>query len=93
MSNGTVYLLHFESPYHHARHYLGWTAAESVDARLKRHLAGDGAILLRYVVDAGINVSVVRTWPGGRTAERALKKQHNTPRLCPICNPQPKKGE
>jgi site-specific DNA-cytosine methylase len=32
---GTVYLLHFDRPYKHARHYLGW--AESLDARLAVH--------------------------------------------------------
>ncbi len=29
---GTVYVLHFEPAYHHARHYIGW--ALDVDARL-----------------------------------------------------------
>jgi hypothetical protein len=38
---GTVYLLHFDRPYKHARHYLGWTA--NLQARLDSHRAGHGA--------------------------------------------------
>jgi hypothetical protein len=34
---GTVYLLHFDRPYRHARHYLGW--AEDLDNRLAEHAA------------------------------------------------------
>ena len=85
MSDGTIYLVHFARPYRHARHYLGWTAAESVDARLARHRRGEGARLLRALVLAGIEFDVVRTWPGGRTEERALKRRKNAPRLCPVC--------
>ena len=29
MSAGTVYLLHFDQPYKHARHYVGWAARTS----------------------------------------------------------------
>jgi len=32
---GTVYVLHFEPAYRHARHYIGW--ALDVDARLELH--------------------------------------------------------
>ena len=34
----SVYLLHFDPPYRHAKHYLGYTKAESVKARFERHL-------------------------------------------------------
>jgi predicted GIY-YIG superfamily endonuclease len=34
---GTVYLIHFDRPYHHARHYIGYT--DDVDARLAGHLS------------------------------------------------------
>ena len=33
---GTVYLLHFDTPLAHARHYLGWTAGD-VEDRLEEH--------------------------------------------------------
>lgn len=81
---GTVYLIHFGRPYHHARHYLGW--ARDVDKRFAQHVSGKGSPLVKAVVDAGIRVSVVKTWPGEtRNFERRLKKLKNTPRFCPIC--------
>ncbi len=52
---GVVYLLHFDQPYKHARHYTGWTESSgSLKARLARHARGDGARLLEVVHAAGI---------------------------------------
>jgi hypothetical protein len=42
---------------------------------------------MRAVSEAGISWRLARTWPGGRDVERSLKRQHNSPRFCPICNP------
>jgi predicted GIY-YIG superfamily endonuclease len=87
---GTVYLIHFDRPYHHARHYIGYT--EDVDARLARHHAGNGAKLLAAVRRAGIGYEMVRTWEGvGRDFERKLKNQKNAPRLCPVCKARKRK--
>ncbi|MGO9899899.1 MAG: hypothetical protein ACLP0J_09445 [Solirubrobacteraceae bacterium] len=41
---GTVYLLHFDVPYRHARHYTGWTGRD-LPGRLAQHQAGAGALL------------------------------------------------
>lgn len=79
----TVYLIHFDRPYHHAQHYLGW--ASDLDARLTRHRSGKGARLLAVVTAAGISWRVVRTWIGGRGYERRLKRRHGPYRLCPVC--------
>jgi len=81
----TVYLIHFEQPYWHAQHYLG-TAAD-LAARIAEHQAGTGAKLLAAVNRAGIQWSVVRTWPGSYAQEKALKRRHNGRDLCPVCNP------
>ena len=35
----TVYLIHFDVPYAHARHYTGWTASD-LQGRLAEHAAG-----------------------------------------------------
>ena len=35
---GIIYMLHFDQPYKHARHYTGWT--EDLLDRLDRHAAG-----------------------------------------------------
>jgi predicted GIY-YIG superfamily endonuclease len=82
-SAGTVYLLHFERPYRHARHYTGWT--RDLDARLKLHQRGAGARLLEVVAGAGISWTLARTWEGDRTRERQLKRQGGASRRCPIC--------
>jgi predicted GIY-YIG superfamily endonuclease len=80
---GTVYLLHFDSPYKHARHYVGYTT--DLDARLAAHSKGQGARLLEVVTGAGIGFQVARTWQGTRKDERRLKDRKNAPRECPLC--------
>lgn len=79
----TVYLIHFDTPYKYARHYLG--SAQDLDARLAQHRAGTGARLMQVITQAGIGWRVARTWEGGRGTEWALKRYKNSPRLCPIC--------
>lgn len=80
-----IYLIHFNTAYHHARHYLGYSPHP--EARVQQHLAGQGSPLVRAVVAAGISV---RAWVihrrGGRTLERQLKLQHNGRRFCPSCS-------
>lgn len=83
-----VYLLHFSEPLgnerHWARHYLGYAA--DLEARLAEHRRGGGARITEVAVERGIQLILVRSWPGGRTTERKLKSQHRHPRLCPLCN-------
>ena len=81
---GTVYLLHFHRPLHHARHYMGWT--DDLGERLARHARGNGSALMAAVMRARVGWSLVRTWVGvTRDDERRLKRSHNVPRLCPAC--------
>jgi predicted GIY-YIG superfamily endonuclease len=80
----TIYLLHFERPFGHARHYMG--SAEHLEARLAEHAAGSGARLLWWVRRAGIGWTLARTWAGGRQRERQLKARGHG-RHCPICQP------
>ena len=81
----TIYLLHIEPPYKHARHYLGFTE-NGVEVRLAEHRAGRGARLTQVAVDAGCQLMLVRTWEGDRTQERKFKNQNHAPRFCPVCN-------
>jgi predicted GIY-YIG superfamily endonuclease len=85
---GTVYLLHLDPAYKHARHYVGWTS--NLDARLEAHRAGRGARLLEAVKEAGGSFRLVRTWAGSRSLERAIKDRKEAPKLCPDCSPSPK---
>jgi hypothetical protein len=87
--DGTVYLLHLDPPYKHARHYTGFAAPGNLHARLAAHAAGTGARLMEVVKAAGGSFRLARTWPGSRTRERELKARHEAPRLCPICTPHP----
>jgi len=80
---GTVYLIHFERPYKHARHYLGWTV--DIEQRLKSHATGNGARLMEVVTKAGIPWHVSRTWQGGPELEQALKTWNNGSRHCFSC--------
>lgn len=88
---GIVYLLHFDEPYYHARHYIGYT--EDLPARLRTHRAGNGSPLIRAVVEAGINIQLARIWiQKDRHYERRLKDQHEAPHFCPICSNKYKRG-
>ena len=88
--SGTVYLIHFDKPLGDlanprglAQHYLGFT--DDLDARMEAHANGNGSRIMEVVSNAGISWQLVRTWDGDRSLERKLKRQHNAPRLCPVC--------
>lgn len=79
-----VYLLHFDRPYKHARHYLGY--AENLERRLRQHRKGTGARLMEVIRGAGIDFKCVRVWDDGtRSMERKLKKWKKSSQLCPCC--------
>lgn len=80
----TVYLIHFNKAYRHARHYIGFTT--NLDKRITDHLCGMGARLMEVITNAGIEWRVARTWKGDRRLERRLKGWHNAALLCPLCS-------
>ncbi len=83
---GTVYLIHFDRPYFHARHYCGWTGRDLYE-RIEEHALGkrEAARLMQIIVEADIGWTVVRTWTGTRALERRLKDSHHLSRYCPVC--------
>jgi predicted GIY-YIG superfamily endonuclease len=83
-SKDKVYLIHFNEPYWHARHYMGYSS--NLDQRITDHLCGMGSRLMEVVTEAGIEWKVARTWSGDRRLERKLKNRKNAPALCPICS-------
>jgi predicted GIY-YIG superfamily endonuclease len=78
---GVIYLLHFDQPYKHARHYTGWT--EDLLHRLDRHAAGNGARLVEVIWQAGIGFTLVRLCEGTRATERAIKNAGGASRPAP----------
>ena len=89
MSDGTVYLLHFErpiSPNSPSQHYCGFTK-HGLQERLADHLAGRGSRFTQVAIERGVKFEVVRTWTGGRSFERKLKNRKCLKMYCPVCNP------
>jgi predicted GIY-YIG superfamily endonuclease len=87
---GVVYMLHFDRPYRHAKHYVGWT--DDLLHRLDRHAHGNGARLVAVIWQAGIGFTCVRIGEGTRHTERAIKNAGGAVRYCPACTPRPRNG-
>lgn len=92
----TIYLLHFDRPLHHARHYLGCTP--NLERRLQEHRSGDSraARIMQVIHALGIGFQVARTWVvrDGLTKEAHLKNHYkNSADLCPICRPGTTRGK
>jgi hypothetical protein len=80
-----VYLIHFEQPFHHARHYVGYT--DNLQRRFNEHVhRKNSSPLLVAASAAGIAWRVAMIWPqAGRDLERLIKRTHHTARYCPEC--------
>lgn len=80
---GTVYLCHFDRPYKHGRHYVGFTT-KTLDERFKRHLRGE-SMYLGKVFSLGIGVEIVRTWENMPLSFEYKLKGRGAKVLCPVC--------
>ena len=87
---GVIYMLHFDRPYKHAKHYVGWT--EDLFDRLDTHAKGHGARLLAVIWRAGIGFTLIRICEGTRRTERAIKNEGGASRFCPACTSRPWNG-
>lgn len=83
-----LYLLHFDPPYRHAGHYLGYS--ENIPKRFGLHLKGRGSPLVKAAVSHGSKIVLVRIWAADGNAEQEIKRAGSRARLCPICNPAAK---
>jgi hypothetical protein len=82
---GVVYLLHFDRPFSHAKHYTGFAGKSTFEARIAHHRNGtSGAKLMDAIYAAGIGFKVAKTEYGSRSRERQLKAR-GASRRCPIC--------
>jgi uncharacterized Zn finger protein (UPF0148 family) len=90
--HGTGYLLCFDVPFGHAKHYLGITI-RPLPQRLRDHENGKGANLMNVVRKAGISWTLTRTWEDcDRNKERQLKNNPGT-RYCPRCKEEKTRSE
>lgn len=88
-----VYLLHFDRPFSHAKHYVGYADDAKLEERIDQHRAasitdGQHHRLMVRIREAGIGFSVARVWwQADRIFERRLKQRGHT-RRCPCCRPE-----
>lgn len=82
----SVYLLHFDPPYKHAQHYLGFAEGDPI-YRIRKHRRGASrATLPMAAAAAGCEMRIAWVWPDGtRTDERRLKNRSHLPKLCRFC--------
>jgi hypothetical protein len=81
---GTVYLLHFDTPFRHARHYIGFSI--DVDKRLEDQLRGNGARLVRHALAAGISITLAQEFPNTSIRfELKMKNRGGAAKWCPVC--------
>jgi cell wall-associated NlpC family hydrolase len=67
-------------------------SASGLAGRLRQHGTCDGARLLQVQREAGGTFVLTRTWPGGRDVEHHFKAQRQSPKLCPHCTPDTRRG-
>lgn len=81
-----VYLLHFKTPLHGKRHYLGVTSAERITARMQEHSNGRGAVFTRRMMQVSDGFYLARLWIGeGYDLEAKIKRTGHLSSYCPIC--------
>lgn len=88
----SVYILHLDTPLHHARHYVGFsTNKRTLEERIEHHRRGTASCNFTKVLrEVGITFTLAKVFAGkqfDRAFERKLKKTKAVPHYCPICNP------
>lgn len=87
-----IYLLHFDVPHHHARHYMG--ATFDLEARLTAHRQGRGSRLTRALCKGNATWKLGGLWEWTESIdqislwrlEKNFKSRHQGPAFCSICN-------
>ena len=85
---GYVYVLHFDRPLKHAKHYVGWSKDHPLkpNGRIDKHRKGQGSALTKALFQAEIGFEVSIIWEGVcRNFERRKKNSGGASRYCPIC--------
>lgn len=88
-----VYILHFDKPFKHARHYVGYCEDSRFEDRMNEHRKAKWADSYMGKVNAqGIRWKVARVIPNGdENLERRIKFiWKRTAALCPCCTDKPR---
>jgi hypothetical protein len=85
-----LYLLHFDPPYRHARHYLGYAVGTGRGYRYAKDQAEGNAVGAHELVMAAqwnlTEISVADVFVGaGRAEQRRMRSNGSLSRFCPIC--------
>lgn len=82
-----VYVLHFDPPFRHAEHYIGFTEHPDVATRIHEHLkTKGGSPLVRAAVAAGCRIEIAHVFVGAdRKFERRIKNRADVSRWCRLC--------
>lgn len=85
-----VYLLHFDRPFHHIRHFLTVAPKEalSVGGGVSAAVVARSP-LLDAALGAGVSITVTRTWNGDAVRAQQLQAHANSRRYCPVCTLKP----
>lgn len=83
MKTSIIYLLCFDEPYKHAKHYLGSTS--DLDKCIEEHENGAHCNLTKVIKKAGISFTLARLWSGDKKEERRIKNMGGLRRVCPLC--------
>jgi predicted GNAT family acetyltransferase/predicted GIY-YIG superfamily endonuclease len=85
---GYLYVIHFDEPIHHARHYCGCTTVPL--GRLAQHAIGRGSRLTQVAKERGIGWELgglaTCTLTELRRLERRMKDWHGSGPFCEICS-------
>jgi len=85
-----LYLLHFDPPYRHARHYLGYAVGtgrgrEYADTQARCVLLGAHELVMAAQANM-VGIEVADVWVGeGRATQRRMRANGSLSRFCPIC--------
>ncbi len=89
MTTSIVYILRFNPPLKHARHYVGTCAAHRLNQRLAEHRAGTGAKITAAAVEQGIQLEVACVIENADHAvERQIKGYHDNTRFVNMLHKQ-----
>lgn len=82
---GFIYLLHFNQPLKHAKHYLGYSE-NNPEERIELHRQGKSKVrIMEVLFKANISFSVVSIWTDkSRTDERKMKGRGKSS-ICETC--------